>query len=164
VGAAVDAVPDGDAGGAGRCGEVLDRDAGFGGDVLEAPLPGLVLLAEPVRVDGVLAASGGPVGLARAVFPAGRLGELAVGRRLRSGRGRGAADGEAWREVTLGCEQDMVGGGGEPGGDGAGGEPGADERAQVAGADAVGVGAGPVDAGDPAGRGRSWSAPRESGG
>jgi hypothetical protein len=38
VGAAVDAVPDGDAGVAGCGGEGLDRDAGLGGDVLEAAL------------------------------------------------------------------------------------------------------------------------------
>jgi hypothetical protein len=38
VGAAVDAVPDADAGLAGCGGEGLDGDAGLGGDVLEAAL------------------------------------------------------------------------------------------------------------------------------
>jgi hypothetical protein len=46
-------------------------------------------------------------------------------------------------------QPDVVGGGAEPGGDGADGQAGADERVQVAGADAVGIRAGPGDAGGP---------------
>jgi hypothetical protein len=52
VGAAVDAVPDADAGRAGCGGEGSDGSAGLGGDVLEAALAVLVLLAEPARFDG----------------------------------------------------------------------------------------------------------------
>ncbi len=59
MGAGVDAVPDADAGLAGCVGEGLDRGAGLGGDVLEAALAVLVLLAEPVRVG---AAAGGGAG------------------------------------------------------------------------------------------------------
>lgn len=51
VGVAVGAVPDGDAGGARRDGEGRGRDAGFGGDVFEAALQELVLLAQPVRAE-----------------------------------------------------------------------------------------------------------------
>ena len=51
VGAGVDAVPDADAGLAGCGGEGLDGDSGLGGDVLEAALAVLVVLAEPARVD-----------------------------------------------------------------------------------------------------------------
>lgn len=50
--------PDGDAGLAGCGGEGLDRDAGLGGDVLEAALARLVLLAQPVRVDAAVRARG----------------------------------------------------------------------------------------------------------
>ena len=59
VGAAGDAVPDADAGVAGCGGEGLDGDAGLGGDVLEAALAVLVLLAQPVRVDAAVRARGG---------------------------------------------------------------------------------------------------------
>jgi hypothetical protein len=58
VGAAVDAVPDADAGLAGCGGEGPDRDAGLGGDVFEAAVTFVVLLAEPVRVDGVVRGRG----------------------------------------------------------------------------------------------------------
>jgi hypothetical protein len=50
VGAAGDAVPDADAGVAGCGGEGPGGGAGLGGDVLEAALAVLVVLAEPVRV------------------------------------------------------------------------------------------------------------------
>jgi hypothetical protein len=96
VGAAGDAVPDADAGVAGCGGEGFDRDAGLGGDVLEAALAVLVLIAEPVRVDaaawergrlakscageelpdGALAAPGDTGDLARAVSLAGQVAEL----------------------------------------------------------------------------------------
>jgi Winged helix DNA-binding domain len=59
AGVAAHAVPDGDAGVAGRGGKALDRDAGFGGDVLETALPVLVLLAQPVRVDATVRAGAG---------------------------------------------------------------------------------------------------------
>jgi len=59
VGVAVHAVPDGDAGVAGRGGQGSDWDAGFGGDVLEAALPNLILLAQPVRLDVAVWAVGG---------------------------------------------------------------------------------------------------------
>jgi hypothetical protein len=58
VGAAVDAVPDADAGRAGCGGEGSDGGAGLGGDVLEAALAVLVLLAEPARFDGVVRGRG----------------------------------------------------------------------------------------------------------
>jgi hypothetical protein len=58
VGAAGDAVPDADAGLAGCGGEGLDRDASLGGDVLEAALAVLVLLAQPLRVDAAVRARG----------------------------------------------------------------------------------------------------------
>jgi hypothetical protein len=57
--AAVDAVPDRDAGGAGCGGEGSGRDAGSGGDVFEAAAPCLVLLAQPVRVDVTAGGRGG---------------------------------------------------------------------------------------------------------
>jgi hypothetical protein len=58
VGAAVDAAPGADAGLAGCGGEGLDRDAGLGGDVLEAALAVLVLPAHPARVDAAVRARG----------------------------------------------------------------------------------------------------------
>ena len=117
VGAAGDAVPDADAGVAGCGGEGLDRDAGLGGDVLEAALAVLVLLAQPVRVDaaargrgrlaescageelpdGALAASGDAGDLARAVSLAGEVAELVGAGWFRLGRGRrGAAAAGSW--------------------------------------------------------------------
>jgi hypothetical protein len=72
VGAAGDAVPDADAGLAGCDGEGLDGGAGLGGDVLEAALAVLVLLAEPVRVDA-------------AVRERGRLAEPGAGEELPDG-------------------------------------------------------------------------------
>jgi hypothetical protein len=69
------------------------------------------------------------------------------------GGGSGIPRGRAGRGVAVCCEPDVVGAGGVPGGDGADGQPGADERVQVFGADAVGVGAGPGDAGGPVERG-----------
>ena len=65
VGAAVDAVPDADAGVAGCGGEGLDGDAGLGGDVLEAALAVLVVLAEPVRVDAAVRGRGRAGGVRR---------------------------------------------------------------------------------------------------
>jgi hypothetical protein len=58
VSAAGDAVPDADAALAGRGGEVLDCGGGLSGDVLEAALAVLVLLAEPVRVDAAVRGRG----------------------------------------------------------------------------------------------------------
>jgi hypothetical protein len=96
LGAAADAVPDAEAGLAGCGGEGLGGGAGLGGDVLEAALAVLVVLAEPVRVDaavrlrgrvagrganGALAASGRPGGLADAAFLAGESAGLAGGGR-----------------------------------------------------------------------------------
>jgi hypothetical protein len=46
-----DAVPDAEAGLAGCAARAATGEAGFGGDVLEAALAVLVVLAEPVRVD-----------------------------------------------------------------------------------------------------------------
>jgi hypothetical protein len=172
VGAGVDAVPDAEAGLAGCGGEDLDGGAGLGGDVLEAALAVLVLLAEPVRVgavirgrgrvaepgageelpDGALAAPGDAGDLARAISLAGELAELVsagwvwLGRERRGGSGRELGCGVA------GCGQpDVVGGGAVPGGDGANGQAGADERVQVFGPDGVRVGAWPGDAADPTG-------------
>jgi hypothetical protein len=109
VGAGVDAVPDADAGLAGCGGEGLDGGAGLGGDVLEAALAVLVVLAEPVRVDVFLAVrlgrmvesgageelSDGPLAepgdagdLARAVSLAGEVAELVIAWQVRLGRGR----------------------------------------------------------------------------
>jgi hypothetical protein len=56
--AGVDAAPDADAGLAGCGGEGLDRGAGLPGDVLEAALAVLVLLAEPVEVDAAVRGRG----------------------------------------------------------------------------------------------------------
>jgi hypothetical protein len=58
VGAAGDAVPDADAGVAGCGGEGLYGDADLGGDVFEAALAVLVVLAEPVRVDAAVRGRG----------------------------------------------------------------------------------------------------------
>ena len=132
VGAAVDAVPDADAGVAGCGGEGLDRDAGLGGDVLEAALAVLVLLAEPVRVDvflavrrgrvaesgageelpdGPLAAPGDAGDLASAVSLAGEVAELFGAGWFRLGRGRrGDPGGELGRRVAGCCQPDVVGG------------------------------------------------------
>jgi hypothetical protein len=97
---------------------------------------------------------GDPGDHARAVSLAGERAKLVSGGRPRLGRGRCRAAGrEAGCRVAFGCLPDVVGGGGEPGGDGADGQAGADERVQVFGPDAVGVGAGPGDAGDPVERG-----------
>ena len=169
-----DAVPDADAGVAGYGGEGFDRGAGLGGDVLEAALAALVLLVEPLRVgvavrergrlaepgageelpDGALAASGDAGDLARAVSLAGEVAELVGAGWFRLGRGRsGAAGRKLGCRVAGCCQPDVVGAGGEPGGDGADGQVGADERVQVFGADGVGVRAGPGDAGGPVERG-----------
>jgi hypothetical protein len=111
---AADAVPDAVPGLAGRSGEGRDRAVGLGGDVLEAALAVLVLLAQPVRVDaavwalglraepsageelpdGALAASGDAGDLARAVSLSGEVAELVCGGWWRLGRRRcGAATG-----------------------------------------------------------------------
>ena len=131
VGAAGDAVPDADAGVAGCGGEGLDGDAGLGGDVLEAALAVLVLLAEPVRVDaaargrgrlaepgtgeelpdGALAAPGDAGDLAGAVSLAGEVAELVGAGWFRFGRGRrGDPGGELGCRVAGCCQPDVVGG------------------------------------------------------
>src|SRR6202030_1314647 len=118
-----DAVPDAEAGVAGCGGEGLDGDAGLGGDVLEAALAVLVVLAEPVRVDaavrvlgwlaepgageelpdGALAASGDAGDLAGAVSLAGEVAELFGARWFRFGWGqRGEPGGKLGRRVA-GC-------------------------------------------------------------
>ena len=142
VGAAVDAVPDADAGLAGCGGEDPNGGAGLGGDVFEAALAVLVLAAEPVRVDaavrgrgrmaesgageelpdGPFAAPGDAGDLARTVSLAGEVAELVIAWWFRLGRGRcGAAGRELGRRVAGRRQPDVVGGGGEPGGDGADG-------------------------------------------
>jgi hypothetical protein len=163
VGAAVDAVPDEDAGLAGCGGEGLDGGAGLGGDVLGAALAVVVLLAQPVGVgaavrgrgrlaepgageelpDGALAAPGDAGDLARAVSLAGEVAELVGAGRFRFGRVRcEVPGGKAGNGMAGCCQPDVVGAGGEPGGDGADGQAGADERVQVVGSDGVGAGPG----------------------
>ena len=104
--------------------------------------------------DGALAASGDAGDLARAVSLAGEVAELFGAGWFRLGRGRrGDPGGKLGRRVAGCCQPDVVGAGGEPGGDGADGQAGADERVQVFGPDGVGVRAGPGDAGGPVERG-----------
>jgi hypothetical protein len=72
---------------------------------------------------------------------------------VRFRRWRGYPGGKARRGVAGCCQPDVVGAGGEPGGDGADGQPGADKRVQVFGAGGTRVRAGPGDAGGPVERG-----------